>query len=195
TWDLDHEIYRSAVAGAVTHLKGCLADPQQYAPNMYNWKTRAEELEACGLKLKQTRGRTDVWIDRQNKMLLEALVLEHLNDVDLYNSELDGFINESLIYGLPDNAATPQLLQIGDRVARRVRSVQPDRRRRGLGDRDSAEDDAHDEGDRDQRRADATNTRQGQRGQHGEHLGQGKPDPRTRSGRSRWTDHRAPTGR
>ncbi len=77
TWDLDHEVYRSVVESALTHLKGCLADPQQYAPNMYNWKTRAEELKACGLELKQTRGRTDVWIDRQNKMLLEALVLEH----------------------------------------------------------------------------------------------------------------------
>jgi hypothetical protein len=77
TWDLDHEVYRAAVAAAVTHLEGCLADPEQFAPDMYNWKTRAEELEVLGLELKKTRGRTDPWIDKQIKMLLEALVLEH----------------------------------------------------------------------------------------------------------------------
>ena len=76
-WDLDHEVYRAAAAGAVTHLKGCLADPEQFAPNIYNWKTRAIELEACGLELKKIRGRTDPWIDKQINMLLEALVLEH----------------------------------------------------------------------------------------------------------------------
>ena len=76
-WDLDHESYQLAVQSVVDHLQGCLANPATFCPNLHNWKKRADEVDTIGPKLKQTRGRTDGWIDAQIRMLIESLLNEH----------------------------------------------------------------------------------------------------------------------
>ena len=76
-WDLDHESYQLAVQSVVDHLQGCLANPATFCPNLHNWKKRADKVDTIGPKLKQTRGRTDGWIDSQMRMLIESLLKEH----------------------------------------------------------------------------------------------------------------------
>ena len=76
-WDLTHDAYTEATEGAMSHLKACRDDPATAAPNMHDWKARAAEVERLGLELKRTRGRTDAWIEKQQRLLIESLLLEH----------------------------------------------------------------------------------------------------------------------
>jgi len=76
-WDLDYEGYKAAVNGAIIFLKGCRDDPAGHAPHTNDWKVRADEVEELGLTLKRTAGRSDLWIEKQQKLLIEALLLEH----------------------------------------------------------------------------------------------------------------------
>ena len=73
-WDLDYEGYKAAVNGAITFLEGCRDDPAGHAPHTSDWKDRADEVEQLGLKLKQTAGRSDPWIEKQQMLLIEALL-------------------------------------------------------------------------------------------------------------------------
>ena len=81
-WDLDHAGYKIAIAGAVDHLKGCKSDPAKFCPNLHKWKAGADEVDQIladrfgpGMKLTQTRGRSDAWIDSNIQMLIDSLIV------------------------------------------------------------------------------------------------------------------------